>query len=501
MSITENNLQERYSRYATATLVAMLSSQLLMFGVTKLLTNGLSQDSFGLYAILISLGSQIGSISSSIFTNGLWRYVEKYTFQGKSGIILSIVRKAVFVSILIITGAICIFYFVQFGFSIMLFDIQSNVYIMAIGFMGAYAISQAIMLILTSYSQGDQNAKLIILTLIGFGLTTLIAAIIGIILFAEVIAIFGVISLCLMIVGIVIFLVILKGQPTRPVEFSEIKEVVSFAAPLAARNFMVSNVIIVLLFFALEYDGFQLSAIISLGYSVLTLLTAVVQNLYSAFRQYAIAIHESDEEDSFKVSKIFLTSLPVVAVLFVGILWMYILAPELVLLLSTEAYSQSADFVRLSLPAVFILWIGHIYGTIGNYLSENVKLEFISALVSFTVMVLVALLVVPSMPLVGIAISYLVFCVSNSILNLIFGNIVYRRTIQFKEISQFGIIAICTIILHWIIMLITSNMIIAGIFSTVFFTLSLFKFGLVTLDRIPIKFPYIRSKRKLNQNS
>ena len=396
-------LHERFGNYAAVALFSMVASQALMFGVTKILTTSLTQDAYGLYAVLVSLGSLIGALGSSLFTNGIWRYAEKYRVTGRSDFVVGLMRRAIVTSVLLNSVFFVALILVSVVSGVRLLDLTPDMYFIAIIYTGSYSVAHSISLLLTSLAQGDQNTILILITQIAFCAINLLAALVGVFVMLQVLGVFGLVAFALLVTGGGVFFLSQRGIEAKSVGLHDVGEVIRFSVPLAVRNFMVSGTSVFLLLYAQITWDLTLSAIISVGFSILVLLTAVIQNLYSAYRQFAIATHETMGHQETDFSDVFKASLPLMAALFIGAFWLYQLAPFFVPILSTSEYMAAAVFVQMILPATWFLWFGYIYGTTGNYLSEKVHLEMISASIGFCAMLVVAIIWVPNTGLMGIA--------------------------------------------------------------------------------------------------
>ena len=460
-----------------------------MWGVTKTLTVGLSQDAYGLYAILVSIGSQVGSLSASFFTNGIWRYVETHRIKDRSDIVNGLLRTAVATAVILdsLFFAISSLISIIFGFTII--NIPIEVYWWTMPFVGAFAISQSISLLLIALSHGDQDTRLIFVTFFVSGFVNLLTALFGVAISEDALVIFCIISVSLLFTGCAIFILSQRGSQSYIVGTQEIREVVTFSAPLTVRNFIVTSVSVALLIVALNYGGFNFSAIISIGFSTLILLSTIIQYLFAAYRQFAVATYEQLQNDRSNALEVFKTSLPVFSLLVLGAFWLYELSPYIVIFLSTPDYIEAANFVKLTIPGIVFLWFGNIYGAICNYLSGKVSLEMISSIVGFIAMVICVIWLVPVLGLAGVAYSYLAFCFVSGALSLISGNLVSERILQVRGLLKFIATLVLFGLTYWILSKIISNQIVIAIIATIVFLTIQIRLGLISWKYLGFKSP------------
>ena len=417
-SIKQEILTKRFGRYASVNALSLLVSQVLSFILIKVLTTSLTQESYGTLAVFVSLGALIGSLSASFFTSGIWRYAEQYRSEGRGEKASAILRIALYATILLNCVIVMLLGFGAIVLGSGLFQLPGQMSYAMMGFVAAFAMASSLNALLVSLAHGDQNASLALGVALALGLAQLASVATTLTMGFDSLNVFGGMSLSSLVAMLLLIAMVFRKSVATSVDSHDALKVIRFAAPLALRGFFTSSISTALLLIASIYSGFTLSAVVSVGLTVLALLEGVLQNLFSSYRQYAIASYENsrlDETGEFDTTK---ASLFVLEVIILGAFWVYILAPELITLVSTQEYIVAVEFVRIAVLGKAAIWVGYLYGSIGHYLAEKTYFETISAFLGLAAALVVGYWLVPSNGLYGLAVAFLISSLVISICNL-----------------------------------------------------------------------------------
>ena len=283
MSDETIQLEKRFGRFASANAAALVVSQLFALTITKLLTIGLPQADYGAFAIVISLGTLLGSLSSSLFTNGLWRYTEKYKTSESAEKLGGVLKVALLlITVLDIILVLC--------FMIMFrllgnesFPMFSNPNLIFGVFIVAFSISSSFYNLIIALATGEQNSRLMFSSAVIYGGFQVASAAIGVVVGLNWISLFNIISISSFLGVMFVLFPTLRRFRIKLIDRKVIQRVVRFGIPLALRGFFTSGTLTFILIIAASFSDLSLSGIISVGLSVLALFQGVLQNIFSSY--------------------------------------------------------------------------------------------------------------------------------------------------------------------------------------------------------------------------
>ncbi len=433
----------------------------------------------------------MGGFFSSLLTNGIWRYSEKLQIEGKGGVLSGLLRIVIVIvivlDVVVFSAVIILHHFL--GVNVFAFPV--DIMIGSLIATGAFAISSSLYAIVRSFAEGLQDITLVLVASVSYGTIQLLVALVILNVVQDVVMIVGSIAGSLLITFGLIIVNILSKQPKPEPVSQEFRTLLTFSMPLAIRNTFTSAILTALIYLAFVFVDFSLSAIVSIGFSVIAIFTGAIRSVYTPYRQYAISSHEIAEDQQTCQSHIKQSSIIITEILLLGAFWLSILAPEVVLLLSTPQYLDAVEFVRISVVGIIILWIGYTYGSIGNYLAERTYLESVSAVIGFFVAIICAMLLVPTYGLLGIAYSYAISCIVIGCLNLLTGTISYGLLVPTKQLPAI-LLSLASSGLLFMVLNSICHIVIAGVAASFIFVLIQFPLGSLKLEYILLIFPFLK---------
>ena len=494
MSAGHKTLTARYGSYTRVNIMVLLLSQVLAWILIKILTLGFTQTDFGTLSTLISIGSLIGMFFSSFLANNIWRYAERFQSEGKGDQLAALLYGVIFITIIL---DIVVFGFIILSYNFLnlnILGLSEEFIVVGLIATSAFIFVTSLYTALVSLAHGLQNVNLILVVSLTNGFAQIVGTILVIYSSGPVLSIIMINSLLMgLTFGFILFKILRKLQKPKHI-LSILKHSVSFSGPLALRNFFTAAVPTSIIYFAFMWSEPAMAAIVSVGISVIALLTESIRSVYVPFRQYAISEFEKSDDEELSKKNISETSILLLELLLMGAFWLLILAPEIVSLLATPQYIDASNYVRYAAFGAVILWLGYTYGTTGSYIAERTYMETISAALGLVTLVIGIYLLLPLHGLVGLAIAYSISCIVTGGINLVSGTLFFGLLIPTKAICKLIVVSLIAGSIFILVSSLSGNYLISGLIATSIFLLIQIRFGPLEMKHFQILVPFSNRK-------
>lgn len=486
-----DRLIRKFGAFSRAVILSLLISQIFGWIYTKLLTNILAKSAYGLLVTLTSISLLMATFFSSLFGNSIWRYADKYGLSNKREIISGLIVVTVGTFCILTLAFFGVVAWLQYKLSISFLRIAADSYVPAFVFASLLSIANSLHSVVRSYSMAFQNSHLIITVAIVIGFLQVLAAGLSLIISRNPILVLGILGFLMLLGSFILLTGVLKSLPSPRLSLASTKKAFSFSSPLAFRVLFVSGVPTTAIYLASLFDGYSVSAVISIGFSVISIFVSIVQSIYTSFRQYAVSTYEREENENTRIKRIGDISVYILEMLIIGSFWVYLLAPEIVTFLSKSGYIESVIFIRIAIFGTLILWFGRIYGATANYVSERTSYETASSAFGYLLLLIFLLTWGRISGIVGIALSYVIYCITTGTLSIISGIHSFENLIPRIKICKISLsVVLCGLAYLGLIALGLPNVIAGIVFTLVFLAMQIL-LNIIHFSTLTILFPQL----------
>jgi O-antigen/teichoic acid export membrane protein len=383
---------------------------ILNFLFTKIFTNFLSQDEFGILSIAKQAALTFAGICILQIPAAILRYGSN---MSQHQLINQILNSAILVifSFWIIFS---LFLLILSTYSINVIPFSPLNEKLLVLFL---SLTYSINLIITSIYRALQNGLRIIFSDFGFNLVSLAFGFLFYLIYKNVLFILFGMFLSQILILVFIIIIIERKDFKLSINNDSIKKLFNFSGPkvISYSIFLFSQYII--LFLVFYYNGPSDLAIMNIAISTSALFGIFGKPIEIVFPSKAYKIYETDKTLLLeKISKTTIFIIFLIGLMFIGV---FFLSKEVVILLSNKTYSESSSIIRFIFLGLSFYTLYNIYGVI-PLLKYNTNLSSLFDLISSITSLIIAIVLIPPYSYLGGAIAYSSYYFLNLIFNIFY---------------------------------------------------------------------------------